>query len=108
MKLEKTHGFADDEAIARIRALTDYWDTRHGTRTSWSGNSAHIKGKVKGIAFDGTFRLESGRMVADVSLGRGMGWLAEKVGGKDYVERKIADYLSPDVTLEALQARIRG
>jgi len=102
MKLDKQHSYSQDEAVARIRALTDYWDTRHGTRTVWQGNSAQINGKVKGISFDGTFRVEEGRLFADVKVG----FLAEKIGGRAYVERKLDDYLNPGNSLESLQGRI--
>lgn len=104
MKLERNHGFSDEEAIARVRALTDYWDTRHGTRTVWQTNSARINGKVKGISFDGSFRFEGGRLLADVKVG----FLAEKIGGRAYVERKLDDYLNPANSLESLQARVSG
>jgi Putative polyhydroxyalkanoic acid system protein (PHA_gran_rgn) len=102
MKLEKPHSFALEEAVARIKALTTYWDTRYGTRTTWTGNNAHIKGKVKGISFDGKFAVDERCLVAEVKVG----FLAEKIGGKAYVERKLDDYLRATTTLEALQARI--
>ena len=102
MKLEKPHSYSLEEAVARIKALTTYWDTRYGTRTTWTENSAHIKGKVKGISFDGKFSIDDRFMRADVKVG----FLAEKIGGKAYVERKLDDYLRATNTLEALQARI--
>ena len=103
MKLDKQHPHSQEEAVARIRALTDYWDTRHGTHTVWQGSSARINGKVKGISFSGTFEVEQGRLVADVKVG----FLAEKIGGRAYVERKLDDYLDPGNSLESLQARIQ-
>lgn len=102
MKLDKEHGFSRDEATARLRALTDYWDTRYGTRTNWDGNSAHIKGKVKGVSFDGRFAVEEKRLQGEVKVGM----LAEMMGGKAYVVRKVDEYLDPANTLEALQARV--
>ena len=102
MKLDKPHSFTQEEAVARIKALTTYWDTRYGTRTTWTDSDAHIKGKVKGISFDGKFSVNNQRLLADVKVG----FLAEKIGGKAYVERKLDDYLRPTTTLEALQARI--
>ena len=69
MKLDKAHAFPQDEATARIRALTDYWDTKYGTKTTWSGNSAHITGKVKGISFDGRFTVEDKRLGGEVKVG---------------------------------------
>jgi hypothetical protein len=104
MKLDKPHSHSQEDAVARIRALTDYWDTRHGTRTVWTGNSARISGKVKGLSFDGTFTVEERRLIADVKVG----FLAEAIGGRGYVERKLDDYLNPNNTLESLRARIPG
>jgi len=102
MKLERQHSYSQEEALARVRALTDYWDTHHGTRTVWDGTTARINGKVKGISFDGNFRVEPGLLLAEVKVG----FLAEKIGGKAYVERKLTDYLDPKNTLESLQARV--
>ena len=104
MKLERTYKFPEEEAVARVRALTDYWDTRHGTRTVWQDNTALIKGKVKGISFNGDFRFQGNRLLADVKVG----FFAEKIGGRAYVERKLDDYLDPANSLESLQARISG
>jgi Putative polyhydroxyalkanoic acid system protein (PHA_gran_rgn) len=102
MKLEKPHSFSQEEAVARIKALTTYWDTRYGTRTTWTDNRAHIKGKVKGISFEGKFSIDDRCLLADVKVG----FLAEKIGGKAYVVRKLDDYLRETNTLQALQARI--
>jgi hypothetical protein len=104
MKLDKPHGYSQEEAVARIRALTDYWDTKHGTRTVWDGNRAHIKGRVKGISFDGTFSVLDNRLDAEVKVG----FLAEKIGGKSYVLRKLDDYLDPNNSLEELRSRVPG
>jgi len=102
MKLDRTHSFSQEEAVARVRALTDYWDTRHGTHTDWQGSTARIKGKVKGLSFDGTFSIDERHLVAEVKVGL----LAEALGGRGYVERKLTDYLDPARTLEELRRRI--
>ena len=103
MKIERPHSFSKDEAVGRIRALTDYWQNSYGIRTDWQGDTARVKGKVKGISFDGTFTVTDRQLEADVKVG----FLAEKLGGRDYVERKLADYLDAKNTLEELQARTR-
>ncbi len=101
MKIDRPHSFNKDEALGRIKALTDYWHNKHGIRTDWQGDSARVKGKVRGISFDGTFTVFDQQLKADVKVG----FLAEKLGGRDYVERKLADYLDANNSLEALQAR---
>jgi hypothetical protein len=104
MKLDLPHTFSVEEAVARVRALTDYWDTKYGSRTTWTGSGAKISGKVKGISFDGDFRLEAARLLAEVKVG----FLAEKIGGKAYVERKLTEYLSPSASLDELRARVKA
>ncbi len=101
MKIDRPHSFSKDEALGRIKALTDYWHNKHGIRTDWQGDSARVKGKVRGISFDGTFTVLDQQLKADVKVG----FLAERLGGRDYVERKLADYLDANNSLEALQAR---
>jgi hypothetical protein len=101
MKIELPHPFTKEEATARLKALTDYWDVKHGIRGEWQGSSAKIKGKVKLISFDGSFTLEDRRMLAEVKVSFG----GETIG-RPYIERKLAEYLDPKNTLESLQARV--
>ncbi len=100
MKIEYPHSFPIEEAVARMRALTDYWDQKYGIASEWQENCARIKGKVKGIVFDGTFEIEANRLLAEVQVG----FLAEKLGARSYVEQKLAHYLDPKNTLEGLRA----
>ena len=100
MLMERPHGFSAEEALARIQALTTYW-TQYGVRAQWTGNTAFVDGKVKGVKFRGEIRVEAHSIVADIKAG----FLAEKLGGKKYVERKINDYLDAANSLEELQAR---
>jgi hypothetical protein len=102
MKLEKQHNFSRDEAVERLRALTDYWSTKYGINTRWDDNRAIIKGKAKGISFDGAITVHDSQLTGEVKTS----WLAEKIGGRAYVEGKINDYLNPGVSLEELQARL--
>lgn len=102
MRLSKTYGFDDDEARERLRALSDYWAAKYGIRTDWRGDVAHISGKVRGVRFDGDVTVRDGRVDADIEAG----FLAEKLGGRKYVEGKLEAYLDPGATLEALRARV--
>lgn len=102
MQFDKPHGFSQEEALARLQALGDYWSAKYGVEISWSGNTGRVKGKVKGVKFEGSMTVTGGRLTADIKAG----FLAEKLGGKQYVESKLDDYLSPANTLEALQARV--
>jgi hypothetical protein len=100
MKLEFPHSFNQEEAVARVQALTTYW-RKHGIQSDWTGNSAFVKGKVKGISFEGTMVVKDRALSADMKVG----FLAEKLGGRAYVERKLGEYLDPKNNLEDLQKR---
>ncbi len=102
MKLEHRHSFTQEEAVARIKALTDYWSKKYGVQCDWQADSAHIKGNVKGVSFDGTFDLKPSLLAAEVKVG----FLAERLGGKAYVERKLTEYLDPKNSLDSLKARV--
>lgn len=102
MKLERSYEFSDEEVLARLHALTDYWAKKHGVLTTWEGTRASLKGKVLGVRFDGTVDVGSGKITANVSAGL----LAERLGGTRYVESKLDDYLDPANSVAALVARI--
>lgn len=104
MHLDQPYSQTDEEAVARLTALTDYWVAEHGLKVSWDGGTATIKGRVKGVKFDGAVVVRDGHVKADVDAG----FLAEKLGGRRYVERKLADYLDPANSLESLQARVQS
>ena len=92
------------EAMDRVRALTDYWDTRYGTRTSWEGNRGEIRGRALGISFEATFIIDPGLMNGEMKVSV----LAVKMGGRRYLKGKLDEYLDPVHTLEELQARLVG
>jgi len=102
MKFEFQHGFEQQEALDRVRALTDYWSIRHGVNVEWKGNVATVAGKAKGISFSGHFVVDEKMLSASMKVG----FLAERLGGRSYVEGKLRDYLNPANSLETLRARI--
>ncbi|MBC7172820.1 MAG: polyhydroxyalkanoic acid system family protein [Polyangiaceae bacterium] len=102
MKLERRYAIPEDEARARLVALTDYWSKKHGIEAKWAGNDVTLRGKVLGVRFDGTVKVGAGQILADVNTGL----LAERLGGRRYVESKLDDYLDPAVSLESLRARV--
>ncbi|MCC6747507.1 MAG: polyhydroxyalkanoic acid system family protein [Deltaproteobacteria bacterium] len=102
MKIDANHAFTVEEAQARIKALTDYWAKRYGVQTLWNGSTAQISGKVRGVSFNGQIAVDAQSVRADVKAG----FLAEKLGGRSYVDGKLRDYLNPGHTVEQLQARV--
>ena len=101
MILDFPYTVSDEEALERLHALTDYWLAKHSVRARWEGPEVFFNGKVKGVKFDGTVVVGGKKVHADVNVG----FLAEKIGGKAYVQRKLADYLGPANTLAELKAR---
>lgn len=102
MKIDRSFTMPIDEAMERLQALSDYWSAKYGVSVTWEGHTGRVLGKVRGVKFDGHLRLEPGRLAADIKAG----FLAERLGGKKYVEGKLDDYLNPTRTLEELRARI--
>ena len=101
MKITYPHSFSADEALGRVRALTDYWSKKYGVSISWNKHSADVRGKVRGMSFSGVIQIEDALLAANFKVGM----LAEKLGGRAYVERKLGEYLDPDQTLDTLRAR---
>jgi len=100
--LDYPYSLEEDDALARLKALADYWQKKHGVKATWDGTDVHFDGRVKGVRFDGKVSIGGGRVYADVKTG----FLAEKLGGKAYVKRKLADYLDPSNSIEELRSRI--
>ncbi|RLB57165.1 MAG: hypothetical protein DRJ42_01210 [Deltaproteobacteria bacterium] len=102
MHLDRPYEFDDDEARTRLRALADYWHAKHGIAATWTEDEVTLSGRVKGVKFEGRVQIGGGHVKAEVKAG----FLAEKLGGRHYVQRKLDDYLDPAKTIEALQARV--
>ena len=101
MVLDRQHNFEYEEALDRVRALTTYWHVKYGVQSRWNDATASVEGKVKGVKFKGNIRVEPKRIFADIKAGL----LAEKLGGRKYVEDKLVEYLDPQISLESLKAR---
>ena len=97
--IEKKHDFGQEEALARMQALTNYWQ-KHGVTAVWDDNRGALAGKIKGFSFEGEIIVEETVVRATVKANL----VARKVGGA-YVEGKIDDYLAKSNSLRALQAR---
>lgn len=99
MLITHSHGFPDDQARERVLALTEYWATRYAMKGAWRGDAYHIAGKTKGVRFDATFTLHSGRVEVEVKVP----FFARQYG-RAYVERKLVMYLDDGCTLDSLLA----
>jgi len=101
---EYPHNLTREEATARLRALTDYWDAQYRTRTDWNGNEGRISGRVLGLSFSSCFTVEDSRIRGELKVSS----LAVRMGGRGYLKRKLDHYMDPAVSLQDLHALISG
>ena len=99
--LERRYTCSDDEALSRLHALTDYWQRQYGLTSAWTDSACHVHGKVMGVKFDARVTVANSLVRAAVDAG----FLAEKLGGRKYVEGKLDDYLNPAHSLDTLRTR---
>lgn len=100
MKAHYHYRMQRHEVLARLRVLTEYWDSHYGTRTSWHGFAGHISGKVLGIRFYGEVTIDEGVVHGELKKGQ----IGAKIGGRGYVLRKLETYLDPARSVDDLRA----
>ena len=98
MKIDRNHPFSLEEARSRLEALTTYWHTKYGIKPQWSGNTLRCKGSVKGVTFDATMDVAETTIKCEADVG----WLAERLGARSYIEKKLAEYLDTSKPVTAL------
>lgn len=98
------HSLTLEEAVARLRALTDYWDAQYRTQTDWNGHEGRISGRVLGLSFWSRFTVDHDRIHGELKVSS----LAVRMGGRGYLKRKLDHYMNPAVSLEALRGLIPG
>jgi hypothetical protein len=91
MKIDRRHTFSIEEVRSRLEALISHWQTKYGVKPQWSGNTLRCKGSVKGIDFDARMDVTEGIIKCEADVG----WLAERLGARAYIERKLGEYLDP-------------
>jgi hypothetical protein len=96
------HRLSQDEALARIQALTAFWDAKYDTRTEWTGYRGTISGRVLGLSFSSWFQVDPDRIFGELKVSV----IAVKMGGKRYLKRKMDHYMNPAIPLEELRALI--
>ncbi|MCI0570532.1 MAG: polyhydroxyalkanoic acid system family protein [Myxococcaceae bacterium] len=91
MKLDVPHSLPKDEAKKRLAQLVDYWSSKYGVKSQWTGDSATVTGKVMGIALEASFEVRDG-IVAGEGTDPGM-LLRSKA--KQYIQSKMSAFLDP-------------
>ncbi len=87
-----------DDAKARLIALGDYFQNKHGIAVTWNGEKAEVRGKYMVVHIEGSMYFEGSKAIFD---GKDPGFLW-RGKAKDYLAHKLAVYLDPTKKLEEL------
>jgi hypothetical protein len=99
MKVEYPIGsLSREDARARLQALGDYLQKRHGIHVTWNGDSASVSGKYLVVAIEGSLSFQGANAVFE---GKDPGFLW-RGKAKDYLHGKLSAYLDPATSLEEL------
>jgi hypothetical protein len=90
-----------DEGMARLAALGEYLQNRHGINVTWRGESAEIRGKYMVVSIEGSMSLTADKAVFE---GKDPGFLW-RGKARDYLAGKLAKYLDAATKLEDLPKR---
>jgi hypothetical protein len=99
MKVEYPLGsLSREDAKARLQALGEFLQNKHGINVTWSGDSATVKGKYLVVAIDGALAFQGNQAVFE---GKDPGFLW-RGKAKDYLHNKLSAYLDPATPLAEL------
>ena len=99
MEIDFKHDLSADDARARLQALGQYLQTRHGIRVSWADPStAKFSGRYLVVKIEGELTME-GTMVRFRGEDPGFLWRKKAT---DYIHGKLSKYLDPRTPLDAL------
>jgi hypothetical protein len=90
-----------DDAKARLVALGEYLQNKHGINVTWNGDTGAVKGKYLVVSIEGSMFFTADRAVFE-GKDPGMLWRGK---AKDYLNGKLAMYLDPKKKLEELPRR---
>jgi len=99
LSLTVPHSLSVEDALARVHALGDYFQNRHGMAMRWeSERVGHLSGRYLLISIDGRFSVDDGAVHLD---GQDPGMLLRRKA-LDYLQRKLETYLDPTTPLAEL------
>lgn len=102
LKVEYPLGsLSQDDAKARLGALGDYLQNKHGIAVNWNGDAATVRGKYLVVAIEGSLSFAGGKAVFE-GKDPGMLWRGK---AKQYLAEKLAAYLDAKTPLEQLPRR---
>ncbi len=91
MHFDVPHGFSKADARARTQMLFDYWKKAFGVVAVWSGDQAHVVGRVMGIDIDAVLVVTDTNVGGD---GEDPGVLVRGLA-RSYVTKKLQKYMHP-------------
>ena len=99
MKFEYSYEVSREDARARLEALGDYLNNRHGINASWTEEyKGRFTGKYMMVTIDGELDIQEGKVNFS---GKDPGMLLRKRAIK-YLKGKLATYLDPNTPIEQL------
>ncbi len=102
LRIERPLGaLSRDDAKARLEALGEYFQNKHGLSVTWQGDSAAVSGKYLVVSIDGALRFEGDKVVFE-GKDPGMLWRGK---AKEYLAGKLEKYLDAARPLADLPRR---
>ena len=101
-ELNAPHALDPSEARARLHALGDYLGNKYGLTIAWTGeDTATVSGSYLVVSISGTIELRP-KEVGFSGKDPGMLWRGK---AKDYLTRKLKQYLDPATPVDKLPRR---
>lgn len=98
MRITRPNDFDIDEARERLQALCVYWENEYGIEPTWSDDGATVRGNIMGFAFEAELTIDEQKITVEGPPPHIL--VRSRVIG--YIERKLDEYLDPDVDVDAL------
>ena len=96
--LEHRYSVTKDDAKARVQALAEYLDRKHGIKATWEGDRARVNGRYLVVTIEGSIAVEPG-IVKFEGKDPGFLWRGK---AKEYLENKLRQYLDAATPLDKL------
>lgn len=91
LRFEVGHSLEREEARQRVAQLLDYWSAKYGVKSTWSGDRAHVSGKVMGLSFQADLEVTAAQVGGEAT---DPGFLLRERARK-YLTEKFTSYLAP-------------
>ena len=86
------HRFPRADAKIRVRQLLDYWGSRFGVKSRWTGDHVLLSGRVFGVDFKARLDVDDTCVGGEATDPGGL----LRSSARDYVKGKLRKYLNPN------------